>query len=67
MMIQNGEELERATGGFTISRTDTYSTPASIIDFCMASGAFLHLALRTNSNARALAFTLPVTDGGHTV
>ncbi|CZT19660.1 uncharacterized protein RCC_05511 [Ramularia collo-cygni] len=67
MMIRNGEELNEATGGFNILRDDTDEIPTSIVDFCMAPGAFLETALRANPGSRALAFTLPPDKGGHSV
>jgi 23S rRNA U2552 (ribose-2'-O)-methylase RlmE/FtsJ len=39
----------------------------SILDWCMAPGGFLAVALRLNPDARAPAFSLPEEQGGHRV
>lgn len=67
MMINIAKELNQATSGFDISRPGTEDDPKAIMDFCMASGGFLEEALRRNPGSRALAFTLPVENGGHEV
>lgn len=66
-MARNAEELNEATNEFKIARAATGDDPQSIVDFCMAPGAFLNAALLANPGSRALAFTLPVDKGGHEV
>ncbi|KAI2628638.1 hypothetical protein GGR54DRAFT_354786 [Hypoxylon sp. NC1633] len=62
MMKDIGEELHRSTNAFQIR-----STRAKILDMCMAPGGFLATALCKNPLAEALAFSLPVANGGHRV
>lgn len=38
-----------------------------ILDLCMAPGGYLKIALQNNPQAKAVALTLPVEDGGHHV
>ncbi|KGO40942.1 hypothetical protein PEX1_085710 [Penicillium expansum] len=58
-----GREMDKATNAFKIQQVD--STPPAILDMCMAPGAFLDIALKKNPGSRALAFSLPVSCGGH--
>ncbi|KAK3613819.1 hypothetical protein LTR56_027657 [Elasticomyces elasticus] len=67
MMERNGRQLDVATSGFHIPRVGTAEEPLNIVDFCMAPGGFLKTALNVNAGARAVAFTLPVEDGGHKI
>lgn len=61
-MKKIGEELHQSTNAFDIS-----ATRPKILDMCMAPGGFLATALRKNPRAEALAFSLPVSEGGHKV
>ncbi|CAJ2500328.1 Uu.00g031810.m01.CDS01 [Anthostomella pinea] len=66
-MLRIGEELHEATGAFTIAPlSGTWSVPR-ILDLCMATGGFLQTALSKNLGDRAVAFTLPSSQGGHSV
>lgn len=65
-MNKIGEELHRVTDAFGI-RQQSKSTQPKILDMCMAPGGFLATALRKNPSARALAFSLPISNGGHKV
>ncbi|CRL26111.1 Ribosomal RNA methyltransferase RrmJ/FtsJ [Penicillium camemberti] len=58
-----GHEIDKATNAFKISPVD--STPSTILDICMAPGAFLEIALKKNPGSHALAFSLPVSCGGY--
>lgn len=55
-------ELHSRTGALQISHTA--SDPA-ILDMCAAPGGFLEVALEKNRGARAVAFSLPFSVGGH--
>ncbi|KAI8957997.1 hypothetical protein F5Y11DRAFT_56264 [Daldinia sp. FL1419] len=61
LMIRIGHELHRSTGAFALPQNP------SILDMCMAPGGYLEVALSKNPGSDALAFTLPVSDGGHKV
>ncbi|KAI1773227.1 hypothetical protein F4818DRAFT_121057 [Hypoxylon cercidicola] len=65
LMKNIGEELHQATRAFDIRRKS--AQPKILLDMCMAPGGFLATALRKNPGAGALAFSLPVSDGGHKV
>lgn len=58
-----GHEIDKATNAFKIPPVD--STPSTILDICMAPGAFLEIALKKNPGSHALAFSLPVSCGGY--
>ncbi|KAH6868980.1 hypothetical protein B0T10DRAFT_501928 [Thelonectria olida] len=60
-----GQELQDNTNAFALRTRST--KPPSILDMCMAPGGFLAKALSFNPNARALAFSLPASAGGHRV
>ncbi|KAI1655124.1 hypothetical protein F4813DRAFT_368722 [Daldinia decipiens] len=62
LMRRIGHELHRSTGAFAVQNSSPY-----ILDMCMAPGGFLEVALSKIPNSRALAFSLPVSDGGHKV
>lgn len=61
MMKKIGKEMNNATGALK------FNSSSSILDLCMAPGGFLATALNLNPNAQAVAFTLPPSDGGHTI
>lgn len=61
-MQKIAEELHQATTAFTIQ---AHPGPINILDMCMAPGGFLKIALDKNPGSRALAFSLPVSSGGH--
>lgn len=63
-----GREINTATKALTIEGIhDDNSDRPSILDLCMAPGGFLSRALNYNPGSRAVAFSLPVEDGGHDV
>jgi 23S rRNA U2552 (ribose-2'-O)-methylase RlmE/FtsJ len=62
-MKEIGEELHQSTEAFKIQ--EPRADPPNILDMCMAPGGFLRTALSKNAGSRALAFSLPVKDGGH--
>lgn len=64
-MKKLGRELHKNTGAFNIDRSPR-SRP-QILDMCMAPGGYLSEALHMNPGSGALAFTLPVSDGGHEI
>ncbi|KAK6949831.1 hypothetical protein Daesc_008152 [Daldinia eschscholtzii] len=64
LMIRIGHELHRSTGAFA---TQPGSQHPNILDMCMAPGGFLEVALSKSPASSALAFSLPVSDGGHKV
>ncbi|KAI1798635.1 hypothetical protein F4811DRAFT_566284 [Daldinia bambusicola] len=64
LMRRIGNELHRSTGAFA---TQPGSHHPNILDMCMAPGGFLEVALSKSPGSRALAFSLPVSDGGHKV
>lgn len=61
-----GDEIEKATGTFSIP-TDNSDEVPRILDTCMAPGGFLQIALKCNPKASALGFSLPVESGGHKI
>ncbi|XXH01841.1 hypothetical protein Hte_008203 [Hypoxylon texense] len=65
LMKKIGEELHQVTKAFEIRQNK--STQPRILDMCMAPGGFLATALGKNPNAWALAFSLPMSNGGHRV
>ncbi|CAH0003700.1 unnamed protein product [Clonostachys byssicola] len=65
MMKQIAEELHTTTGAFSIN--PSCDRQPRILDFCMAPGGYLHTALQKAPGAEALAFSLPVSHGGHEV
>ncbi|KAI0880717.1 uncharacterized protein GGS22DRAFT_174593 [Annulohypoxylon maeteangense] len=69
LMRNIGNELHQYTNAFAIRR-NLLSEPRSrarILDMCMAPGGFLATALSKNPGAEALAFSLPISAGGHTI
>ncbi|KAI3571848.1 hypothetical protein IWW34DRAFT_242209 [Fusarium oxysporum f. sp. albedinis] len=65
LMKNIGQGLHKECQAFTVLATPGKIT--SILDWCMAPGGFLAVALRLNPDARALAFSLPEEQGGHRV
>ncbi|KAI0471873.1 hypothetical protein GGR56DRAFT_677733 [Xylariaceae sp. FL0804] len=65
MMRHIGQELEDATGGFSIRTRGP--EPAAVLDLCAAPGGFLETILRLNPGARAVGFSLPEDAGGYAV
>jgi 23S rRNA U2552 (ribose-2'-O)-methylase RlmE/FtsJ len=65
MMKGIATEMNQATGALRV-RVKRPGTP-QILDFCTAPGGFLDSAMKINSGARATAFSLPPTQGGHEV
>jgi 23S rRNA U2552 (ribose-2'-O)-methylase RlmE/FtsJ len=65
-MMQNiGTELNEVTGAFNLSVSP--KKHSAILDMCMAPGGFLSTALQYNQSTQAVAFTLPIENGGHEV
>ncbi|CAG8904763.1 unnamed protein product [Penicillium nalgiovense] len=62
-MMKIAEELHQSTTALTIQQA--CPCPINILDMCMAPGGFLKTALNKNPGSRALAFSLPITCGGH--
>ena len=58
-----GDELHKFTNAFAIPKLKTGQP--TILDMCMAPGGFLATALSKNPGASALAFSLPISSGGH--
>ncbi|KAI1204464.1 uncharacterized protein F4807DRAFT_447313 [Annulohypoxylon truncatum] len=69
LMRNLGNELHQSTNAFAIRRPHPWEPRgrARILDMCMAPGGFLATALDKNPRAEALAFSLPISAGGHTV
>lgn len=65
MMQRIGNEMQRATGAFTI--LDTGFWQPNVLDMCMAPGGFVATALDVNPGVHVTAFSLPLADGGHKV
>ncbi|RYO90572.1 hypothetical protein DL766_007440 [Monosporascus sp. MC13-8B] len=72
LMKRIGQDLHRHTRAFRVARTtkstyifDRAALPPRILDTCAAPGGFLETALERNPEARAVAFSLPVSEGGH--
>jgi 23S rRNA U2552 (ribose-2'-O)-methylase RlmE/FtsJ len=63
MMKEIGQEIHRSTGALAIPKMAANSP--TILDMCMAPGGFLAGTLNINPGARALGFSLPVSQGGH--
>jgi 23S rRNA U2552 (ribose-2'-O)-methylase RlmE/FtsJ len=63
MMKEIGQEMNRSTGALAIPEMAANSP--TILDMCMAPGGFLATTLSINPGARALGFSLPVSQGGH--
>jgi 23S rRNA U2552 (ribose-2'-O)-methylase RlmE/FtsJ len=61
MMKEIGQEMHRSTCALAISKM----APPTILDMCMAPGGFLATTLNINPGARALGFSLPISEGGH--
>ena len=64
-MKEIGQEMRQSTNSFSVLESAMGSPTA--LDLCMAPGGFLQTALSLNPGARAVAFSLPETDGGHRV
>ncbi|KAM0248136.1 hypothetical protein ACHAQJ_009581 [Trichoderma viride] len=65
MMKGIANEMNQATGALRVRVKGPGK--AQILDFCTAPGGFLESAIKMNSGARATAFSLPPTQGGHEV
>ncbi|KAF2967450.1 hypothetical protein GQX73_g6104 [Xylaria multiplex] len=65
MMESIARQIHDATGVFDVRETD--GGPFTILDICMAPGAYLHVAMQHNPGAQARAFSLPLEKGGHKV
>ncbi|KND86267.1 hypothetical protein TOPH_09106 [Tolypocladium ophioglossoides CBS 100239] len=65
LMKDIGQELYRSTYAFVIQQVHT--RPLIILDIYIAPGGFLATALSRNQGSRALAFSLPISCGGHKV
>ncbi|RYP03299.1 hypothetical protein DL765_010544 [Monosporascus sp. GIB2] len=70
LMKRIGQDLHRHTRAFRIARPTKpifgkAALPPRILDACAAPGGFLETALEQNPEARAVAFSLPVSEGGH--
>ncbi|RYP72952.1 hypothetical protein DL770_007871 [Monosporascus sp. CRB-9-2] len=55
--------IARATK--TTDKPDGAALPSRILDMCAAPGGFLETALEENPEALVVAFSLPVSEGGH--
>jgi 23S rRNA U2552 (ribose-2'-O)-methylase RlmE/FtsJ len=65
-MMQNiGRELHDSTGAFTIRSSQ--GNPPNFLDLCMAPGGFLGIAMQLNPHSTAIAYSLPVANGGHKI
>ncbi|PFH63120.1 hypothetical protein XA68_17764 [Ophiocordyceps unilateralis] len=64
VMQKIARQLHQHTGAFSVPTTVVAHTPY-MLDMCMAPGGFLISALRRMANAQALAFSLPMSSGGH--
>lgn len=64
-MKQIAEELHATTDAFSLN--PPCDRKPRILDLCMAPGGYLHTALQKAPGAEALAFSLPVSHGGHQV
>lgn len=62
-MKEIGNEMHRSTLALAISKMGE-NTP-TILDTCMAPGGFLATTMSLNLGARAVGFSLPVSQGGH--
>ncbi|KAG8630244.1 hypothetical protein KVT40_001863 [Elsinoe batatas] len=65
MMKEIAKDMHHTTGGLHIEHLP--HDDARILDCCMAPGGFLSVCLEINPGHRAVAFTLPVDEGGHRV
>ena len=63
MMRKIADWLNRATGAFQLA----VNREAMVLDLCMAPGAFVDCALRSNPSAKVNALTLPEDQGGYRV
>ncbi|PON26754.1 hypothetical protein TGAM01_v204255 [Trichoderma gamsii] len=66
MMKGIAKEMHSTTGGALRVHARRPDRP-QILDFCTAPGGFLESAIKINSGARATAFSLPPTQGGHEI
>lgn len=62
-MKRIAREMHEDTGVFRAPKP--VSNPVRILDLCVAPGGYLETVMEYNRGAQALAFTLPVSDGGH--
>ncbi|KAJ6172696.1 hypothetical protein N7470_001763 [Penicillium chermesinum] len=62
-----GTWLHACTGVFRLPGIGTTAESPTILDMCMAPGAFLEIALKKDKKATAAAFTLPEEAGGFRV
>ncbi|KAM4063759.1 ftsJ-like methyltransferase [Hirsutella rhossiliensis] len=68
LMLKIGREFHRSTKAFTARKGLPGSgEQTTVLDMCMAPGGFLEMALDRNPGSRAVAFSLPVDNGGHEV
>ena len=67
MMIEIGRDMHQFAGIFTLPTHESQLRPPTVLDTCMAPGGFLEALLEVSPDARALAFSLPATEGGHDV
>ncbi|KAH8162724.1 hypothetical protein CIB48_g5526 [Xylaria polymorpha] len=65
MMKRIAREVHNATKLFSLSTPD--NVQSSILDWCMAPGGFLSVAMYYNRGARYRAFSLPLENGGYKV
>lgn len=66
MMKGIAKEMDSTTRGALRVHVRRPDRP-QILDFCTAPGGFLESAIKINSGARATAFSLPPTQGGHEI
>ena len=66
-MRRIAREMQQSVGGLKLESTTDIEGPHNVLDMCMAPGGFLSVALDLNPDAHALAFSLPLTQGGHAV
>ncbi|KAL6897677.1 hypothetical protein GGI43DRAFT_424025 [Trichoderma evansii] len=66
MMKGIAKEMNSTTGGALRVHARRPDKP-QILDFCTAPGGFLESAIKINFGARATAFSLPPTQGGHEI
>ncbi|KAL3447859.1 FtsJ-like methyltransferase family protein [Aspergillus insuetus] len=68
MMKHMGQHMNNLTSVLQIKKDKPApGNNKAILDMCMAPGGFLATALRLNTRARAMGFSLPTEMGGHEV
>ncbi|KAK7747313.1 hypothetical protein SLS53_001566 [Cytospora paraplurivora] len=65
IMGKIAQEMQTATGSFSISTDNQDTGPPMVLDMCTAPGTYLKYALQTNPGAGAVGFSLPYDKGGH--